>query len=112
MLEVPEVAVAFPGIIPNLEVLQAGQRLKGHPVQALQAIGPEGEGAQSRQVVKDARRDLGQAVDGEIQLAQQGRVLEQVLVQGPDAVVPQLELCEVPQVTEDVLRELVQEVVG
>lgn len=112
MLEVSEVAVAFPGVIPNLELLQTGQRLEGHPVQALQAIGPEREGAESRQVVEDARRNLGQAVDGEVQLAQQGRVLEQVFVQGPDAVVPQLELCEVPQVTEDVLRELVQEVVG
>lgn len=75
MLEVSEIAVAFPGVIPNLELLQAGQWLKGHPVQALQAVRPEGEGAESGQVIEEARGYLGQAVDGEIQLAQQGRVL-------------------------------------
>lgn len=75
MLEVSKVAVTFPGVVPDLELLQAGQRFEGHPVQALQAVGPEREGAEGRQVVKDARGYLGQAVDGEIQLAQQRRVL-------------------------------------
>lgn len=54
MLEVSQVAVALPGVVPDLELLQAGQRLEGHPVQALQAVGPEGEGAESGQLIKEA----------------------------------------------------------
>ena len=112
VFELTQVTVTLPGVIPDLQQLQVCQGFKRQPVQILQTVGAEREGAQSQEPVEKARGQLGQAVDGQVQVAEQRRAPQQVPVQGPDAVIAQLKLSEIRQVPENGAGQPVQEVVG
>lgn len=111
-LEVPQVAVALPGVVCHLQQLQAGQGLEGPAVQALQAVGAQRQGAQGGQPVEEAGREPGQPVEGQVQVAQARQGPQQRGVQGPEAVVTELQLRQVGQVPKGRTRQPVQEVVG